>query len=103
MSRGGIENLLVMPNEMGWQTGADKESIDRNKSRLTHTTTEVWCATRQEDSEILKSFVPPVEQLAGGFFTPLHSSSHGIQQEPSSEVSAEYVSCCSSGYKSLLR
>ena len=62
-----------------------------------------WCATRQEDSEILKSFVPPVEQLAGGFFTPLHSSSHGIQQEPSSEVSAEYVSCCSSGYKSLLR
>ena len=63
----------------------------------------LWCATRQEDSEILKSFVPPVEQLAGGFFTPLHSSSHGIQQEPSSEVSAEYVSCCSSGYKSLLR
>ena len=72
-------------------------------AKIVFTLCAVWCATRQEDSEILKSFVPPVEQLAGGFFTPLHSSSHGIQQEPSSEVSAEYVSCCSSGYKSLLR
>ena len=34
-------------------------------------------------------FVPPVEQSAGGILMPPHSSFHDIQQESSSEGSAE--------------
>ena len=62
-----------------------------------------WCATRQEDSEILKSFVPPVEQSAGGILMPPYSSAHGIQRESSSEASAVYVPRCNSEYTTRLR
>ena len=62
-----------------------------------------WCATRQEDSELLKSFVPPVAQSAGGILMQPHNSFHGIQQESSSEASVVCVPCCSNGYRMLLR
>ena len=62
-----------------------------------------WCATRQEDSEKLKSFVPPVEQSADGILMPPYSSSHGIQWESSSEASAVYVPHCNSEYTTRLR
>jgi len=54
----------------------------------------IWCATRQEDSEKLKGFVPPVEQSAGGLLTPQQSSAHDIQQESSNEVSVESSLYC---------
>ena len=53
-----------------------------------------WCATRQEDSEKLKSFVPPVEQSAGGILMlPLYSF-HGIQLESLNEVFSESSLYC---------
>ena len=77
--------------------------VERKTNGAYSVETDEWCATRQEDSEKLKSFVPPVEQSADGILMPPYSSSHGIQQESSSEASAVYVPRCSSEYKTLLR
>ena len=62
-----------------------------------------WCATRQEDTELLISFVPPVEQSAGGLLMPQHSNSHGIQQESLRRASAGSSPCCNTLSRILLR
>ncbi|MBQ6074844.1 MAG: hypothetical protein IJK86_01700, partial [Lachnospiraceae bacterium] len=40
---------------------------------------ELWCATRQEDSEKSKSSVPPVVYTAGGILMLPDSTVHGTQ------------------------
>ena len=55
----------------------------------------LWYATRQEDSEKFKSFVPPVVYTAGGIIMPPNSTVYDTRTVSSRSGSSESDLCYS--------